>query len=93
MATLPPFVEKASRLNFCIVRPILQLLYGLIIGLILFIYSFIIGITGFINCFSVLIAGKRFKTHYDFVVKIAKWIGHLYMYFNVATDETPPIFP
>ena len=82
--SLPGFVETASRLNFCIIRPILQMFYGIIIGLVMMI---------FINCFTVVVAGKRFKAHYDFVTRVAKWIGHLYMYFLAATDDIPDLFP
>lgn len=91
--SLPGFVETASRLNFCIIRPILQMFYGIIIGLVMMIFNMIIGITAFINCFTVVIAGKRFKAHYDFVTRVAKWIGHLYMYFLAATDDIPDLFP
>ena len=91
--SLPGFKEKASRLNFCIIRPLLQLFYGLIIFLVMIIFNMIIGITFFINCLTVLLIGKRFKAHYDFVTRVAKWIGHLYMYFLAATDDIPALFP
>jgi len=91
--SLPGFKESASRLNFCIIRPLLQIFYGIIIGFVMMIFNFIIGITFFINCLSVLFVGKRFRAHYDFVVRVAKWLGHLYMYFFAATDEVPALFP
>jgi len=91
--SFPGFKEAASRLNFCIIRPLLQIFYGIIIGIVLMIFNFIIGITFFINCLTVLIGGKRFKLHYDFVLRVAKWLGHLYMYFLAATDDVPDLFP
>ena len=72
MASLPPFKEKASRVNFCLIRPLLYIVYGLVFGLILFLYGIIIGFTFFINCLTVLCSGKRFRAHYDFVAKLAK---------------------
>ena len=91
--SFPGFKEAASRLNFCIIRPLLQIFYGIIIGIIMMVFNFIIGITFFINCLTVLIAGKRFKLHYDFVLRVAKWLGHLYMYFLAATDDVPDLYP
>ena len=93
MASLPPFVEKASRVNFCIIRPILNFVYGIVFGLILFVYGIIIGFTFFINCLTVLCAGKRFRAHYDFVSKLAKWSAHISMYFGAATDDVPDFCP
>ncbi|MEE9411345.1 MAG: DUF4389 domain-containing protein [Candidatus Heimdallarchaeota archaeon] len=93
MASLPPFVETASRVNFCLVRPLLQILYGFVYGFVLFIYGILIGFTSFINCLTVLFAGKRFRAHYDFTLKLAKWIGHISMYFGAATDDVPDFFP
>ena len=91
--SLPAFKEKASRLNFCIIRWLLQIVYGFVIMIVMFIFGIIIGITFFINCLTVLIAGKRFKMHYTFVLRIAKWLGHVYMYFLAATDDIPALFP
>jgi hypothetical protein len=91
--SLPAYKESASRLNFCIIRWLLQIVYGFVIMIVMFIFGIIIGITFFINCISVLIAGKRFKMHYTFVVRIAKWLGHVYMYFLAATDDIPALFP
>ena len=91
--SFPGFKEAASRLNFCVFRPFLQLFFGIIIGIILMIFNFIIGITFFVNCLTVLITGKRLKLHYDFVLRVAKWLGHLYMYFLAATDDVPDLYP
>jgi hypothetical protein len=91
--SLPSFQEKASRLNFCIVRWLLAFVYGIIIFLVMWLFGILIGITFFINCLTVLIMGKRFKLHYNFVLRVAKWLGHVYMYFLAATDDVPPLFP
>ena len=93
MASLPPYKEKASRVNFCIYRPLLYIVYGLVIGLILALYSIIIGFTFFINCLTVICSGKKFRAHYDFVTKLAKWVGHIIMYFQAATDDVPDFCP
>ncbi|UJG44162.1 MAG: DUF4389 domain-containing protein [Candidatus Heimdallarchaeum endolithica] len=90
---LPPYKKEASCTQFCLVRPIMNILYGIIAFFVLFIYGIIIGITSFINCFTVVCSKTRWETHYNVVAKLAFWIAHFSMYLSNATDDTPPLCP
>ena len=91
--TLPAYKAKASCVEFCLIRPLLNILYGILSIFVFMIYGFIIGITSFVNCFTVVCSRTHWKTHYNMVGRLSLWIAHMSMYLAIATDDNPPICP
>ena len=57
------------------------------------IYGFVISFTSLINCFTVACTKTTFEPHYDFTMKLVRWLAHIEMYTSAATEDKPPNCP
>lgn len=101
-----PFDEKASRLELLVrilwlfLTGLIGFVYSLIFGIIILIYGVIASILNTLNLFIILITGKRWKTAFNWQLKLitksAIYYAQLYNYwmrrspyFGLMTDKRP----
>ncbi len=90
---IPPYVEEADCVEFCIIRTIMTFLYSIVWGFVFFGYGVIIYVTWIINAFMVVFSKKKYRVHYDMVTKFMLWALGVSMYTYAATDERPTLCP
>ena len=90
---LPQFDSKASRMEFCCVRSLYMCPLAIVGGIAMIGISFIMMILSLLNFFTILFAGQRNESLYDWKLKVNVWRAHINMYFAGCTDERPELTP
>ncbi len=90
---LPKYKSKASRFEYCCVRGFYVFPLMIIGGLAMIGVLIMTSIFGLINFFTILFAGQRNETYYDWILKRTQWTAHVNMYLAGATDERPACTP
>jgi len=82
------YKEKASRLELFV-----RILYWIPVIIVLWIFSFVASIAQLVLWFHILIFGRRHKSLSNFVKAYVNYLFSINAYFNLLTDERPPIIP
>ena len=80
--------EKASRLELFI-----RFIWGTIVAIVLCIIGIFASLAVFVQWFHILVLGKRNAALANFVNAWIKAYAGLSFYFNLSTDERPPLIP
>ncbi|MDD3159631.1 MAG: DUF4389 domain-containing protein [Candidatus ainarchaeum sp.] len=70
---------------------IIRMIYGMIVGIVLYLFLIVTYIVILINFFSCLILAKRIAP--EFTAKVIAQATKLMAYMFYVTDERPPIIP
>ncbi|MCX6769700.1 MAG: DUF4389 domain-containing protein [Candidatus Micrarchaeota archaeon] len=80
--------EKASRLEL-----IIRFIWGTIVAIVLCILGIFVSLAVFVQWFHILLLGKRNTALVNFTNSYLKAYYGLSFYFNLSTDERPPLIP
>jgi hypothetical protein len=82
------YKEKAPRWELLV-----RIIYAIPVSIVLWIFSFIASIAAILLWFHILILGRRHKSLHNLVRMYIAYIFKTSAYFQLLTDERPPIIP